>query len=307
MSRRAWGTTIALGAAIVSGVAVFVNGYGVQAKAFGNASAYTTAKNLVAAVLLGIVLTAVTARRSAEGFTHPRGRAQWAGLACIGAIGGGIPFILFFEGLARASSTHAAFMQKTLVVWVALLAVPLLKERVGIFHVAAIGLLVGGVVTLDGGLAGFRLGSGEVMIAVATILWSLEVILAKRLLATLSPLTIGTARMGIGLLVLVGWTAISGSWHGLADAGARDWGWALGTGAILTVYVVTWFSALARAQAVDVTAVLVLGAVITALLKTGVQGVEIRPHTLGLALITVGAALVVAIARREPHRVEAST
>ena len=42
------GITIAIGAALVSGVAVFVNGYGV--KAFGDPTVYTTAKNLAAAV-----------------------------------------------------------------------------------------------------------------------------------------------------------------------------------------------------------------------------------------------------------------
>ena len=45
---------------------------------------------------------------------------------------------------------------------------------------------------------------------------------------------------------------------------AAQWGWALLTGLLLTAYVATWYAALARAQAVDVTAVLVFGAVVTA-------------------------------------------
>ena len=53
-------------------------------------------------------------------------------------IGGSVPFVLFFEGLARAEATQAAFIQKTLVVWVALLAVPLLRERFGVPHALAI-------------------------------------------------------------------------------------------------------------------------------------------------------------------------
>jgi len=50
MTRRA-GVVLALVAAVVSGVAVFINTYGV--KAVGDATVYTTAKNLVAALLLG--------------------------------------------------------------------------------------------------------------------------------------------------------------------------------------------------------------------------------------------------------------
>ncbi len=46
----------------------------------------------------------------------------------------------------------------------------------------------------------------------------------------------------------------------------EQWRWILLTGLLLTAYVATWYAALARAQAVDVTAVLVFGAVVTALL-----------------------------------------
>jgi hypothetical protein len=52
--------------------------------------------------------------------------------------------------------------------------------------------------------------------------------------------------------------------------------------------VSTWFAALARAGAVDVTAVLVLGAVITAFIRTGFQGVAL-PSLVGLGLVVVGA------------------
>ena len=48
-------------------------------------------------------------------------------------------------------------------------------------------------------------------------------------------------------------------------------GWVLATGVLLACYVGTWFAALARAQAVDVTAVLVLAAPITAGLSAAVE------------------------------------
>ena len=52
----------------------------------------------------------------------------------IGVIGGSVPFILFFNGLAMASAPSAAFIHKTLFVWVVLLAVPFLGERLGWFR-----------------------------------------------------------------------------------------------------------------------------------------------------------------------------
>ena len=123
-TRRA-GLMLALLTAVISGFAIFLNGYGV--KAVGNATVYTTAKNVVAALVLCAVVAA--GRRRGVTVSRPRGRGQWWGLAAVGVIGGSVPFVLFFEGLARASSTQAAFLNKTLVLWVALLAVVVLKEQ----------------------------------------------------------------------------------------------------------------------------------------------------------------------------------
>jgi drug/metabolite transporter (DMT)-like permease len=289
---RLWGIALAFATALVSGVAVFANAYAV--KAFDDSGVYTTVKNLVAAALLAVLAALAAARGSAARPARPRTRGQWAGLAAVAVVGGSVPFLLFFEGLARASSVQAAFIHKTLVVWVALLAVPLLSERIGPAHVAAIALLVWGQAVLGGGVGGVRPGSGEVMILAATVLWAVEVIVAKRLLAGLAPLTVGLARMGLGVLVLLGWLAATGRADDLAALGGRQWAWALATGAILTVYVATWYAALARAQAVDVTAVLVAGAVVTALLDAAVKGKPLAPQGFGLLLLTAGVLLIAA-------------
>jgi drug/metabolite transporter (DMT)-like permease len=297
---RAAGIALAFVTALVSGVAVFVNGYAV--KAFGNADVYTTAKNLVAAALLA-GLAAVAARRGfSDRPTRPRTRRQWLGLAAVALVGGSVPFLLFFEGLARASSVQAAFIHKTLVVWVALLAVPLLSERIGPAHLAAIALLVWGQAVLGGGVGGVRPGLGEAMILAATVAWAVEVIVAKRLLTDLASPTVGVARMGLGVLVLVGWLAVSGQAGALVGLGGRQWAWALATGVILSVYVATWYAALARAPAVDVTAVLVVGAVVTALLDAAVNGKALAPQGLGLVLVTAGGLLIVAARRLRAGR-----
>lgn len=295
---RAWGIGLAFTTAVISGIAVFVNSYAV--KQFDNSSVYTTAKNLVAAVCLGALLAAATARGSEDGWTPPQANAQKLGLLAVGVIGGGVPFLLFFEGLARATSTDAAFIHKTLVVWVAVLAVLFLRERLGWPHLAAIGAIVVGQALLAKDLSSLRLQSGELMILAATLLWSVEIVVAKRLLASLSPLTVGVARMGIGVVVLVAWLAVTGQLDAIAGYSGSQWGWVLATGVILTAYVVTWYSALARAQAVDVTAVLVFGALITAALDASVRGVSIRADLAGLAAIAAGTIVIVVLATR-PH------
>jgi drug/metabolite transporter (DMT)-like permease len=280
---------------LVSGVAVFLNAGAVRE--LGDATVYTTAKNLVAALLLGALAAVAGARGSQARLRWPHGRGQLAGLVAVAVVGGSVPFVLFFEGLARATSVHAAFLQKTLVVWVALLAVPLLSERLGWAHVAAVGLLVWGQAVLGGGVGGLRPGGGEAMILGATLLWAVEVIVAKRLLAGLSALTVGLARMALGVLALLGWLAVVGHAGDLARLAPGQWGWVLLTGAILAVYVAGWYAALARAQAVDVTAVLVLGAVVTALLDAAVKGKARASSGLGVALVLAGVAVALIAAR----------
>jgi drug/metabolite transporter (DMT)-like permease len=294
---RRWGIALAAATALISGFAVFINGYGVRAWAGTGAStaAYTTFKNLVAALFLGAIAYAA-ARRSPAGSLRPRNASQWRRLALVGIIGGGVPFLLFFEGLARASSGQAAFIHKTLLIWVALLALPLLAERLTAVHVGAMALLVAGQAVMTG-VSGIAFGAGEAMILAATLLWAVEVIIAKRLLADVPAPSVAVARMGIGAVVLIGWTAVTGGFASLGALTAVHWGWALVTGLVLSGYVATWYGALARAQAVDVTAVLVFGAVVTALLETGIRGAAL-PSAAGLALVSAGAALAALAAAR---------
>ena len=121
--------------------------------------------------------------------------------------------------------------------------------------------------------------------------------MAKRLLADVAASTVAVARMGIGAVVLVGWTLVTGGFASVGALTITQWGWALVTGAVLTAYVATWYGALARAHAVDVTAVLVFGAVLTAALETGIRGVPL-PSAAGLVMVTAGAALAVLAAAR---------
>src|SRR5665811_1713279 len=131
----------------------------------------------------------------------------------------------------------------------------------------------------------------RLMVLGATLIWALEVVVAKRLLTDLSSWTVGLTRMGVGSVVLVAWTLARGEGGALTALTGTQWMWVLLTGLILAGYVSTWFAALSRAPAVDVTAVLVVGAVITALLAAGVKGSPLVPQLGWLALIIVGTGL----------------
>lgn len=300
LPRRQIGVLLAAGTAVISGIAIFVNGYGVRAwTEISDPTTYTTLKNTVAALIL-LVAAAVLARRGhRERVDLSQIRRHWLGLSLIAIVGGSIPFVLFFEGLARATSSDAAFIHKTLVLWVTVLAVSLLRERIGFLHVAAIALLIWGQAALAGGVGAIEFGAGEWMILGATALWSIETVVAKRMLDSVPSLTVGVARMAGGALLLILYGIGRGAFSELSGVTPEHILWILITGVALSGYVATWFAALARAQAVDVTAVLVGGAIITAILEIGIRGAEL-PTVLGVVLVAMGALVALVAGWRGP-------
>lgn len=286
------GIAIAAVTAVISGCAIFANGFGVRAwSGTADATAYTTIKNVVAA--LALVLVAVGVRKwgsSDDAPARPRGRRQITALILIAAVGGSVPFVLFFEGLASATSGQAALIHKTLVVWVALLAPLFLRERFRPVHAIAITLLVVGQLFLVDGGGAVAFGRGEILILIATLLWSAEVILAKRVLGEVPSMTVGIARMAGGAVVLLVWHVVRGGDVAFGAATASQWAWILASGLMLAAYVGTWYAALKRAGAIDVTAVLVGGVFVTAMLRGDLVPVAI-PSTAGLVLVACGAML----------------
>lgn len=294
------GLLLAACTAVISGVAVFVNGLGVRSwSEIADPSTYTTAKNAVAAVILGAAAVVLARRASREQPRLPQGTGAWAGVAVVVVVGGSVPFLLFFEGLARTDSTQAAFIHKTLVIWVALFAAAALRERLGAAHLIAITALVAGEAVMVGGVSGLSAGPGEAMILAATLLWSIEVVLSKRLLRNVPAATLSLARMAGGSALLALFLLLRRSPIDVAALGWEHLGWVLLAGGLLAGYVATWHLALARAPAVDVTAVLVGGALITAVLRTGLDATPLAPP-LGLALLVIGVAAVFAARRSVP-------
>ena len=131
-------------------------------------------------------------------------------------------------------------------------------------HYAAIALLIAGQAVLVSGLGTVTVGAGELMIFAATLLWAVEV--ASSSCCCRSRLRHSRQRGSASAPCCSSRTCSSGRWSDFVALDGSQWAWALLTGTLLAGYVATWYAALARAQAVDVTAVLVLGVVVTAVL-----------------------------------------
>jgi drug/metabolite transporter (DMT)-like permease len=297
--RHRAGLALAALTAVISGVSVFVNASAVRA--FDDPVVFTTLKNLVAAIVLATVAV-VTVREP----WRPS-RQGLAGLALIGIVGGGVPFILFFTGLAEATAPGAAVIHKTLFVWVAILALLFLHERLGSLQVAAMAVLLLSQLLISSP-AGVGWGSGETLIAAATALWAVEVIVAKRVLVDTPAPVAAAARMAIGLGVLVGYLALTGGLAGLGSLTAEQGAWVLLTGVLLSGYVGTWYAALRRASASAVTAVLTLAVPVTATLQLVANGQVPTPMIVlgyGLGLVAVLVLAWVALSGRTSRRASA--
>ena len=290
------GVVLAIGAALISGLAIYLNAFAV--KQLPDAAVYTTLKNAVAAAILIAAALAFGAARDLRRIE----RSSWPAVVLVGVVGGGIPFILFFVGLAQASAPSAAFIQKTLFVWVALLAVPFLGERLGLVPIGALAVLLAGQ-ALVLPPTGMRWGMGETLILIATLMWGAETILVKHLLAAVPAQVMAALRMGIGLIVLVGYLALAGKLSIVVGLNGAQWSWALLTGGILAAYVATWFAALRRAPASVVASVLVLGAVVTGALTAVSKGAAPNPAVVGgYVLIVVAAGAIAAWSIRSARR-----
>lgn len=282
------GLALALMTATISGFSIFLNSY--ATKEFASPTLFTTLKNCV----VGLALLAVVSRPRSIAEIRRLSPGQAVGLALLGVIGGSVPFILFFEGLSRVDAGNAAFLQKTLFLWVAPLAFVTLRERIGLAQAGALAALLLAQLIL-GGPGGLR-GEGVLMVLAATILWAFEVVLAKRLLSGVSAGVAASARMTLGAVLLVAYLAMTGGtgavWHLSSDQIL----WFVGTGLVLLAYVATWYNALRLAPATAVTCVLTVGAPITAALNAiAGKGAPDSGDIFAYGLVVIATAVIVAV------------
>lgn len=276
---------LALGTAVISGMANFVNKFGLNASS--DPVVYTLAKNGIAALFCISVMVVVVRRHELKELR----RNDWLKLLLIGGVGGSIPFILFFTGLAQTTAVSASFIHKSLFLWVALLAVPLLKERVGMLQGVALALLLVGNGFI-GKVTSF--GRGEMLILIATLLWAVETVIIKHVLKNVSSWTVAAARMGIGAIILFGVVAFQGKLDIVGGYSLTQLGWTVLTGLILFGYVVTWTAALKRAPATLVASLLVPAAFITSLCSSLYSGKALTAgEWFGAAFFVAGCALFI--------------
>lgn len=128
-------------------------------------------------------------------------RRDWWRIIILGILVIPLNQILYMVGQSRTAAGHGAFLYATAPVWIFLMAVLHLKERVDWRRVTGIVLAFGGVMTIMlGGKATFGVEYvwGDVIIFVAVLGWSYYTVLGKPLVEKYGALRMTAYAMAIG-------------------------------------------------------------------------------------------------------------
>jgi drug/metabolite transporter (DMT)-like permease len=288
-------TLLGLMAMVISGVNNYLTKIAITA--VKDPILFTALKNsLVAILLIGL---AIGFKKWPEIKTLTK--QQIIGLLAIGAIGGALAFALFFTGLSQTSAINGSLIHKTLFLWVLLFAGPFLKERFSLWQWIGVGFLFSANLFV-GGFTGFKFNTGEFLILLAVILWAIENIIAKKMLANLSALTVISARMVLGSVFLYLFLLSQGRIAPIASISTIAWGWTILTSVLLFGYVLTWYSALKYAPATYVATLLVPATLITnSLSAIFITHAWSGTQTASAILSLIGISLVVLFSHSQAH------
>lgn len=279
------GIILILATAVISGFSIFINKFGVKGV---DPYLFTWLKNtLVAIFLVGLILGV----KEFEELKKLR-RKDWLLLSAIGLIGGSVPFLLFFKGLSLTTGANASFIHKTMFVYVVILAMLFLKEKIDrrVLLAAAL-LLLGNALFLK--VLPFGSRPGDLLVFAATLLWAGENVLSKYALRTISPRVVAFGRMGIGSFFILLFLITTGRIGAIAAVTPAHLGWIAVTSIFLFGYVTTWYVGLRRLKASAATSILLLGGPITALLTLTTSGTVFVPTQVAGTILLIGGVIIV--------------
>jgi drug/metabolite transporter (DMT)-like permease len=284
--------------AVISGVAIYVNSLGVHL--FADSTLYTTLKNAVVGVALLLPVLLLSQQRAELARLT---RRQWGYLLLLALIGGSVSYALYFRGLQFTTPVTGSLIYHAQFLVVAVLAVFLLRERVGpLLWVALAALLIG--TSLGANLRAVRWDAGALLVLLATALFAGGFVLAKYLLRELSTLTVMAAKMSIGSALLMAYVAVTGRLGAISHLSPVQWAYTLGTGVILLAFTVTAFLALRYASATAATAIPAAAPIITTLIVVlASQRIKLAPvDGFGLLVMLLAVVAIYIVGQRTEAR-----
>lgn len=287
MLQKNKGRLLVLGTAIISGFSIFINKFGVSV---ANPYGVTFLKSATVAVLLCVAIFSMKDFQLLKSLK----KKQWRFLIIVGIIGGGVPFLLFFKGLSMTSAASAAFIHKTMLIWIFILAAFFLKEKISRIHYLAGILILGGNMLLLK-MSADSFGWGAVLVFLATIFWAVENVISKYLIREISPRIVMWARMLFGSIAILVFLIFSGQMPLLFQIDLQQISWILITSVLLFGYVATWYSGIKRIEVTEAAVILTLGAPITSMLNAIFLGQVSAKECISAFMVICGVVAVLVV------------
>jgi drug/metabolite transporter (DMT)-like permease len=295
------GVYLILATAVISGFSIYINKYSL---AKIDSSVFTFLKGVVVSIFLFSMILLGKEFHSIKRLSGYR----WLSLTLVGFIGGAVPFLLFFKGLSLTSAASGSFIHKTLFILASILAFIFLRERIDFKIIsAAVLLLVGNFLLLGLDKGGVVYGYGEVLILLAVVFWSFEMVLSKYLLKDLSGSVVAFGRMFFGSLFILLFLFATGKVSLIAEVSGVGMLWVLITSVLLLLYVLTFYSGLKYVDVSVATSILLLGSPVTTLLSVFFADASVvLSQMAGVVIIAAGVIAVILAGSRSKSVIEDS-
>lgn len=298
MEKETKGTILALAAALISGIAIFANKIFVVGI---DPTVFTSLR----ALLIGIIFLVIMSYQAGFNIVEVKKsfkQANWMYMLAIAIVGGSAAFLLFFTGLQLTTGGRAAFLHKTLPIYVAVFAYWFLHEKISMKQTyALIIMMLGTVVIFGASIDPTQMWSnpliGDLLVIGATVLWAAENTIARRaMLKGDTNWMVSFSRMFIGALILFGFAGVMGKLGLLLTLTSQQvFNISIST-AILFGFIFTWYYSIRLINVSKAATILLLAPVISLVLGAAILG-EPAPFVqlVGSALILIGAYFVVNI------------
>ena len=289
MKKEALGTILAILTAVVSGFAIPVNKVFVS----GLDPVVFTA---IRAIFIGAIFYILAGYRNGFKF-RGLNKVPWSWLLLIGIIGGGLGFVLYFSGLELTTSGRAAFLHKTLPIYVTVFAFLFLRERVTKKqNLTLIVMLIGMLLLLSSNIDPSVFWQdpilGDALVILGTIMWGIENTIAKKaMIKEESSLVVSFSRMFFGGAFLFGVVLLLGRIDILFTLTQQQASSILISSAFLFAYILFWYSAIKLINVSKAVLFLLLAPVISTWIGVVWFGEPVPPIQIaGSVLILAGAA-----------------
>ncbi len=293
MNKETLGTILAVITAIFSGIAIPAN------KVFIvniDPLVFTAVRSII--IGIAFLCLAVWLNKKTEKKTKAKQRfaINWKYLAGIAVIGGALAFFLYFTGLKFTTAGRAAFLHKTLPLYVAVLAFLFLKEKITKKYLYAMILMIAGIIGIYAAAINpaelwMNPQLGDLLIISATFLWAVENVLARKvMLKNEHNFIVSFSRMFFGGLILFGMLVLLGRTDALLALSSQQVANIIISTALLFCYVFFYYWALKLINVSKAAVLLLIAPVISLLVGITFLG-EPAPvlQLAGSALILIGA------------------